>query len=285
MISRPDQAPVGELTSDDEFDLFDLATIVWRYRALVIAITAAFAIVAGVLAFTATPMYRAEVVVTPVREEAMGALGGLAQQFGGIASLMGVNLPKDASGDARAVLQSRRLVEEFIKRNIKIEDLLHRTDKKATLWLAVKEFRDRILTIDEDARENVTRVVMQWKDPQVAARWANDFVSLANELLRTKALDESGRNIKYINDQLAHTDVVELRRAMYSIIESETKRQMLANGRIEYAFTIVDPAVPPEIRSTPKRTLMLIIGTMIGGIVGVATALLLNAAGQRRHRR
>jgi hypothetical protein len=97
----------------------------------------------------------------------------------------------------------------------------------------------------------LTVVAIDWTDPATAAQWANGFVALANELLRTRALVESKRNIAYLNDQISKTDVVELRRVLYGLIESETKTLMLANGRPEYAFRVVDPAVPPELKTRP----------------------------------
>jgi uncharacterized protein involved in exopolysaccharide biosynthesis len=120
----------------------------------------------------------------------------------------------------------------------------------------------------EERLKGTTVIAIDWRDPVVAARWANDFVGLANDLLRDRAVQESTRNVEYLNKQLAQTNVVEIQRVMYQLIEIETKNLMLAHGRVEYAFTIVDHAVPPEIRVSPRRTLMVISGLFIGGIVG-----------------
>jgi uncharacterized protein involved in exopolysaccharide biosynthesis len=63
---------------------------------------------------------------------------------------------------------------------------------------------------------------------------------------------------------------------MYNLIESETKTLMLANARAEYAFTVVDPAVVPEERVSPRRTLMVLSGLFIGMVVGVLIAWVRN---------
>ncbi len=60
---------------------------------------------------------------------------------------------------------------------------------------------------------------------------------------------------------------------MYELIENETKSRMLANTRKEYAFTVVDPASAPEDRIWPRRSLMVITGVAIGGILGLLAAL------------
>jgi uncharacterized protein involved in exopolysaccharide biosynthesis len=49
---------------------------------------------------------------------------------------------------------------------------------------------------------------------------------------------------------------------------------MLANARREYAFTVVDPAVPPELRYYPRRTAMVVIGAIAGLLLGIAAAVI-----------
>jgi LPS O-antigen subunit length determinant protein (WzzB/FepE family) len=115
----------------------------------------------------------------------------------------------------------------------------------------------------------------------VASRWANDFVGLANTLLRERAIQESTRNIEFLNKQLAQTTVVEIQHVMNQLLENETKNLMLAHGRLDYAFTVVDPAVPPEQRFSPRRTLMVISGLFIGGFFGSLIAWARKAL--RRH--
>jgi len=129
----------------------------------------------------------------------------------------------------------------------------------------VERFRKSVVALIDDKIKGTTTITMDWRDPAVAARWANDFVGLANELLRGRAIDESTRNLEFLNQQLAQTNVVEIQQAIYRLIEGETKSLMLAHGRVEYAFTIVDPAVPPEVRVSPRRALMVISGLVIAG--------------------
>lgn len=255
-----------------------LFKVVWRYKYVVGTITMLFAVIAVVLALTAKELYTAEVVVTPVRDDALGGASSLASQFGGLASLVGVNLQfGDAEREGAAVLQSRRLVEDFIKRYVALDTLFAPGEEPKTLWRGVKRFRERFLNIRESSRDGTTTIEITWTDPETAALWANQFIALANELMRARALEESNRNLAYINEQLKRTDVVELREVLNDIIETETKRQMLASGRIEYAFTVVDPAVAPEIRSSPKRTLMVLVGGTVGFVIGVVVALIINS--------
>jgi LPS O-antigen subunit length determinant protein (WzzB/FepE family) len=44
---------------------------------------------------------------------------------------------------------------------------------------------------------------------------------------------------------------------------------MLARGTQEFAFRIIDPAEPPNKRARPKRVLVVIIGTLAGGVISL----------------
>jgi uncharacterized protein involved in exopolysaccharide biosynthesis len=271
---------------DDGLDLVGLVQMLWRYRLIIVAAGLLGAGIAVILALTATPIFRAEAVVTDVQDGPMGGASSLANQLGGLASLAGVNIGQgsDKSRQNDALLDSRFLAEEFIKRNNLLPELFRESTKPPTLWLAVDGFKNGILSVRKDARKGITTVAVEWTDAVTAARWANGVVTLANELTRKRALDESNRNIAYLNAQLERTNIVELRKVIYNIIESETKTLMLASGRAEYAFELVDPAVAPEQRIRPRRTLMVIVGGVLGGFAGVALAFVLNAVARHRAR-
>ncbi|MFX8751199.1 hypothetical protein ABTM25_19435, partial [Acinetobacter baumannii] len=78
--------------------------------------------------------------------------------------------------------------------------------------------------------------------------------------MREKAIERSNRNLAYLNDQLSKTTVLELRTAIYGLIEVEIKKEMLANGNEDFAFRYVDPPVVPEKRIFPKRIVFLLLG-------------------------
>jgi uncharacterized protein involved in exopolysaccharide biosynthesis len=260
--------------AEQEIDVVALFSVLWAYRYFIILFTALSGALAVVLALIATPIYRGEVVIAEVRDDRLNAaVSQLTNQLGSLASLAGVRLaPSTTNVNARAVLESRRLAEEFTKRNNLAPKLLPDA-MEPTLWMAVQAFRARVLEINHDVLTGTTIVSMNWPDPKIAADWANAYVVLCNELVRERAIQDATRNIEFLNAQIAQTTVVELQRVIYNLIENETKALMVANVRDEYAFAVIDPAVPPEMRSSPRRTLMVIIGLGLGGFLGAALAV------------
>jgi LPS O-antigen subunit length determinant protein (WzzB/FepE family) len=274
MSTEPLPAGGAAAPATGALDIVALWNLLWSNRWLIVVCGLAGAGIATVLALTATPLYRAEVTITEVRDPGMGAINSMSRQFGGLAALAGINLSGAAGegSDSRAILNSRRLAEEFVSRPSVLKQL-QPAGPPQSLWFIVKKFRDSNLSISEDPRKGTITIAVVSEKPESAARWANDYVALANEIIRARALADANRNIAYLNDQIAKTSSVEIQRVMYNLIENETKSAMLANARKEYAFVVVDPAVTPELRFSPKRTLMVILGGLLGGIVGILVAL------------
>ncbi|HEY2682955.1 MAG TPA: Wzz/FepE/Etk N-terminal domain-containing protein [Steroidobacteraceae bacterium] len=260
------------MAKDSEISVVTFFWVAWDQKWLVLSLALVFGIIATVLAVTATPLYKSQVIVTQVHDTTMGGSGGLMNQLGGLASIAGLNINGgDHEAERAAVLNSRELVNEFVKRyNLTAE--LNGDKKGLGEWDAVEKFKRIVLDIHEEKLKETTTITVEWKDPAVAAQWANEFVALANEQLRNRAIQESTRNIDYLNKQSQKTADVEMQHAIFDLIEHETKTLMLANGRTEYAFTVIDPAVPAHIRSSPHRTVMVLSGLFIGGFLGSVIA-------------
>ena len=286
----------------EEISLRDLFDALWSRRLLIIALTLGFGIAAAVVSLLLPEKYEASIVLSPVDEESGGKLGGagaLLSQFGGLAGLGGLNLGGSGKKSvAIATLQSHALTEAFIRDNNLLPVLYPDdwdADKKAwtttdpeetpTPWKAERKFAKKVRSIAEDKKTGLITLTITWTDPELAAKWAGELVQRANEVLRAKAIAESQTNLSYLNEQLTKTSVVELQRSIYSLIESEIKKVMIANGSDEFAFRVVDPARVPEQRVSPKRALITAVGLFAGLMIGLVLALALpRKSGARGHR-
>jgi uncharacterized protein involved in exopolysaccharide biosynthesis len=116
----------------------------------------------------------------------------------------------------------------------------------------------------QDSKTNLITVTIAWRDPRIAAKWANDLVALTNLRLREREIREAQRNITYLTDRLSKTTLVEVHNALSGLIENEIKREMLAEGADEFALKVIDPAVPPEEPSSPGFFLSMAFGALGG---------------------
>ena len=84
-------------------------------------------------------------------------------------------------------------------------------------------------------------------------------------------------NAKFLREELANTTIATLQLSLSRLLENELQTLMLARGNPEFAFRVVDRASPPKLRDRPKRTLLVAVATLGGGILSVIIALLVSA--------
>ena len=140
---------------------------------------------------------------------------------------------------------------------------------KPTDWDLVKAFRENHLNVSENKDSGMITVSVKSLSPPAAQQWAEWLVADINEHMRREDVAEASARIDYLEDKLNDTNVAGMQQVFYQLIESETRTVMLANAQQEYVFETVDPAVVPQEKSEPKRPLIAIVATMLGGMLGV----------------
>ncbi|HUN74974.1 MAG TPA: Wzz/FepE/Etk N-terminal domain-containing protein [Steroidobacteraceae bacterium] len=277
----------------DDVTLEDVLGVLRRGRWLAIAFIAVTTLAATVGAMMVPKSYKATVVIGASENESdtshlSGSLGSLASTFGGLASLAGVSLPEDMQRwQYIEVLKSEALTERYIRENNLLPVLFYRrwdaqksrwkvSDPKKipTLWKANRLFQNDIRNVTVDNKTSIIRMTITWRDPVLAAKWANDLVRLTNEYLRNKAITEAERDIAYLNDQASKTNLVEAQHAIDALLETELDKAMVARGNDEYAFDVLDPAEPPEKPSSLPTWAWSAIAFAAGLVVAFLVAFL-----------
>jgi uncharacterized protein involved in exopolysaccharide biosynthesis len=120
----------------------------------------------------------------------------------------------------------------------------------------------------QDHNTGLVIVTVEWYSPAVAATWANRMIDLLNARLRAEAMRTAERGIDYLNGQLAKNNTVELHQAISRLIEEQVNRAMIASVQRDYAYRVIDPPVPADVRFRPQRILMALIGGVLGLVLG-----------------
>lgn len=265
--------------SDDEIRLAELWNIVWSGKWRIVGVTFVFALLSVVYALYATEWFRAEVLLAPAEERNVSPL---QSQLGGIAALAGMSIGSGDSVEAVATLKSREFARGFIEEHgLLTVFFADEWDAAGQRWLvdnprkqpdirdAVRYFHEDILRVSEDRATGLVTLAIEWTDPVLAAEWATVLVNRLNARMRERALQEAETNVTYLQKELAQTNVVTLQQAVGRLLESELQKLMLARGTQEFAFRIIDSAEPPKRRARPKRVLVAIAGTLVGGVVSL----------------
>lgn len=267
-------------------DLLRLAVALRWY--LLSGATAGLALALAV-AVLATPTYRASITVMPITEgrQMSGALPGLLARFGGGTALaFGEGANRD---EAVAVLKSRQFTAALVADEKLMPELFaEQWDATAgrwrdlpaedipTEWDAWRLFDRKIRSVREDRDRGLITVDIEWRDPVLAARWANLLVERANEELRARKLAELDASLAQLEEELRRAELVELRQAIAGVIESQVNERMLARTRREFAFRVIDPARAPDADQPewPRPAFLAVLGLTLGGLFGAIAGLI-----------
>ncbi len=295
------------VANNDEIDLIDLFKALWRGKWLIIVITFIFAIGAVVFSLSLPNIYKADVLLSPTESSQGGGLSKMAGQLGGLAALAGVNLGGTEASQtelAVQVMKSRQFIENFIDKHGLLvtlmaskgwdlsnnlltidEDIYDPITKKwirepkglrgakPTAQEAFEVFNQDVLSVTQDKESGLYRVSVKFYSPYLAKDWVTWLVEDINKVMRERTINETTQNLSYLNTQLKKTAVTDMQSTFYKLIEEQTKSLMLAEVQEEFVFKIVDPAVVPEVKNGPQRALICILGTLIGGVLGVVVVL------------
>ena len=293
--------------SDDEIDLKELFMVLWSGKWLISALTGLAAAISVVIALALPNIYTASALLAPA-ESSGGGLSGLMKQYGGLASLAGVSLPGGEEGSraqlGMQLMKSRAFIGDFVERRDILPELMaveswdagsgdiifdpddYEADtstwvrvvdlpKKPTpsLLEAHEEFMD-ILGVSEDKKTGYVTVSVDHHSPVIASQWVNWLIEDVNAAVKAQDVAEAEKSIEYLKQQVANTSLADLQAMFFELIQSQTETVMLAEVRPEYVFKTIDPAVVPEEKSKPSRALICVLGTLLGGMLGVVIVLI-----------
>jgi len=291
----------------DEIDLMELWQAIWSQKIKIILTTFVFAVAAVMYALSQPNLYKSEALLAPAEaEQGGGKLAALAGQFGGLASLAGVDLGGAGGGsteEAMAILESRQFITQFVRENdllvplfalqpvaftkgVEISPEIYNEQtqqwvrevkppytKEPTDWEIHKSFKE-ILSVATDKTSGLITVSIEWYNPEQAQQWVTLLVEKINAHMKKRDVDEAKKSIAFIKEKINEVSLVDMQAIFYGLIESHGRTIMLAEVRDEYAFRTIDPAVVPLEKSKPKRALICVLGTLLGGMLGVLWALI-----------
>ena len=284
------------------FSFREFIVLSWRYKWFVIGLTGVFAVLAVWIALSIPNQYKSEVTLTPSEEQQGGGLAALANQFGSLASLAGINLQgkgTDKTLLALEMFRSRQFLMSFIDRHDLLVPLLAAKewdqatdtlvinpeiyDEAAKKWVRVvsppkqqiptlfeayEAFRE-LIVVNRDQKTGIVKISLTYYSPKLARDWLSLLVADLNDYIRKQDLAESDRSVEYLQQQINQTEVAELKNVFFQLIQEQIKTAMLAKAREEYVFKTVDAALVPERKSKPIRSIMVLVITFIGGLFSI----------------
>ena len=265
----------------EEIDLLEYIRTLTNSWKIILVVTILFTVLSIFYALYLPEVYKAETLLAPAQEEQSGGSSTIGQ-FGGLAAMAGITIPSNSNVErVFATLKSRVFLKNYISNKGLLPVLFDKLwDESTSSWkLADNQIEPTLddgffliegaIDIDKDTESGLITLSLSWTNPEVLAGWTNDLVKELNERLRQKAITVSKKKVGYLEQELAKTTLKDMRNVLYSLLESEKQKAMLANVNEDFALEVIDPAVTPIFRVKPNRKLIVILG----GICGIFIAM------------
>ena len=273
------------LVEEDEIDLLELIRTLLQAWKTVVGITILCTGLAVAYALNVPDVFKAESLLAPAEEEKSAVSSSLGQ-FGGLAAMAGISIPTSSNIErVLATLETREFLKKFISSQKLLPIIFDELwDESSNSWRLI-EGQEKLTTEDgigalqgaievDHGKSGLITLSISWKDPDIAAQWANYLVKQLNEQLRQKAITDSNKRVGYLEQELAKTTLQDMRTVLYNLLESEKQKAMLANVNEDFALEVIDPAVAPESREKPKRKLIVALGGVCGVFLGIFAVFL-----------
>jgi uncharacterized protein involved in exopolysaccharide biosynthesis len=292
---------------NDEIDLIELFTVIWSGKIVITLVTGLAALCAVLYALSLPNIYESKALLAPKDESGTGGLAGLARQYGGLASLAGINIGGGGGESSKSTVAQQKIQSlDFFTRHLYekvvvdlmavdswdvasgklvydpevfdhnnqtwVRDVSYPQQIKPSAQEAYRAFME-VLDLSEDKKTSLVTIAIKHESPVVAQAWVALIIEAITAELRGSDVEEAQGSIAFLEQQRAQTSLVSLDEVFAQLIEEQTKTIMLANVSKDYVFNVIDPAVVPELKSKSKRALICILGTLVGGMLGVLLVL------------
>ena len=292
---------------DDDIDLSEVFNVLWEKIFYVGAITSIFSLISIIVALMLPNIYQSKATLMAVEQSS--GMSGMVGQYSGMARLAGISLEsKSSSKDQEAIarIKSFEFFSNNFLPNIKLENLMavkKWTQASNTLtydtsdfnsesrqWVrkakpprsnipssqeAFEEFME-IMSVNKDKKTLLVTLSVKHKSPFIAQQWVEILIDQIDQVMRDQDRRTATKSIEYLNSIAPTVNYEDIKKALSALQQEQMKRLMMVEANDNYIFKVLDPPIAPELKSQPKRALIVILGTILGMVLSALGVLVFN---------
>ncbi|NMP32959.1 LPS O-antigen length regulator [Thalassotalea sp. M1531] len=287
------------LDKKQDISLSEIFHVLFKAKLLIVLGTLVFAAISVAFSMYLPNQYKSKATII-INTESSSKLASLAGNLSGLAGMAGISLGKQDSSNpliAKELVSSQKFILDFIEKNNVLVPLMaakgwdsvnnklildaSKYDAQHGIWLLgenpskksfpkreniVKEFKE-VIQLSEDSKTGIITLSAEFYSPALAQKWLEMFIDEINETIRQSDIEQSTKSISYLTDLINETENTHLLETFNTLIQEESKKLMLSKVRLDYVFKPIDPPNLPEKKSNPRRAIICIVGTFIGGFL------------------
>lgn len=287
------------MADNEDINLLEIVKEIWKRKLVFSSITLVFIFISFLYAFSLPNVYKSDIKLIALDSNNSGQIGmpnnlGAIANFGGLP--FGSSVQNSKAAIAIETLQSRDFLFEFIEKNKMHAPLLAATNfdsiknnfvydqnifSSETGWkkflgkdgmpsnLAAHSKFIEAMEITTDTDTGLITITFQHLSPKHVSDWLNDLIFSLEAKLRQIEINKSQKNLSFLQSKISENTIASVDEAFAQLIQEQIKQLMLTNADDDYIFRVVDPAVMPEVKSGPRKSLIILVGTFLGLIVSM----------------
>lgn len=204
-----------------------------------------------------------------------------------LASLAGINLPSVFQNQGRLnevseTIKSRKFILNLINKYELQKDLLAAKSwnaknglKYKSSWLRGEKYKNASnetlfrsfssnLIVDIDRETDFLTIGFIHFSPAFSKSVIDLISQEINNYIRGNDLNKAQRSLDYLQENVTGISNAELKQVFFYLIKDETRVLMLANSIDEYVVKTIDPAFTPELKYSPRRSILILTIVAIG---------------------
>lgn len=278
---------------NEEIDLLEVGANIFKYKKFIFFFTTLAAILSVVIALSLPIRYKSTAFIIESEPVSNSKLGGMA-------GLVGIDLGgQDANKTAVAlqVLKSRKFFYDFDnKRNLtpllfisdwdkennsltwpdsyNLQNNIWLPETKPSQYYVYEEVYKKLLGVSQDPETGIISISFTHASPNISKKIVDWLIEDLNTKLKEDDLYEAEKSIEYLSLELNETASADIRNLIISMIKNKLQVKTLANSRKDYRFKTLDPAIAPDMKHSPVRSVICITITLIGFFLSLIISLI-----------
>lgn len=290
---------------NDELDIKEVFLAIWRRKIFISSVTTLAAIISIFYALSLPNLYTSSALLSSSDDSK--ELSSSLAAFSSISNVAGITMPNQTATQSAEAIKRIESLDFFTNHflpNIKLENLMavdewepisntikynkNIYDQSIDKWVrtvshpqstipsnqeAYKSYT-KILSINEDKMTSFVSISLTHESPFIAKKWVDIIIKSINETMREADKKTAINYINFLNESLETTRFTEMKDAINQLLESQMQVLMTSSAEENYVYKIIDSPVAAEEKSLPNRSFIVILGTFIGGLIGVLISLI-----------
>lgn len=241
MTNRLDEETDKKEYLEEEINLLDYWRVIKKRSRLIWTLFLCVVTAAIIVSLIMTPTYQAKATLMPV-ESSQGRISaalGFLQNIPIVGGAVGGALGKTATDKLLSILNSRTVTENVIK-SLDLTKVLFKDQrdwkkeivgflfppKPPTLQKTVELLQKKLVKITDD-RKGLIAISVEYKDPELAANIANEYLTALQNFLNSSAISMAKRNRIFLEKQLQLTKQ-DLKAMEESLKDFQTSKKIAA---------------------------------------------------------